>query len=65
MNDITQAKQLVSKGIDGAGIVGDRAYDSNEFVSHIEELELEVVIPSRANRLMSEAWTRKFIGDGT
>jgi len=55
VNDITQAKQLVSKGIDGAGIVGDRAYDSNEFVSHIEDLELEVVIPSRANRLMQRS----------
>jgi transposase len=51
VNDITQAKSLVSKGIDGTGVVGDRAYDGNEFVSHLEELELEVVIPSRTNRV--------------
>jgi transposase len=52
VNDITQAKQLVSKDIEGSGVVGDRAYDSNEFASHLEELELEVVIPSRANRVV-------------
>jgi transposase len=52
VNDITQAKSLVSKDIDGGGVVGDRAYDSKEFVSHLESLELEVVIPSRANRVV-------------
>lgn len=52
VNDITQAKELVSKDVDGRGVVGDRAYDSNGFASHLEELELEVVIPSRANRVV-------------
>ena len=55
VNDITQAKQLVSKDIEGSGVVGDRAYDSNEFASHLEQLELEVVIPSRANRVVSRS----------
>ena len=51
MNDITQAAQLVARPIGGTGVVGDRAYDSNEFASHLEDLKLEVVIPSRANRV--------------
>lgn len=51
-SDIIHAKELVSKDIVGTGIVGDRAYDGNAFVSHLRELELEVVIPSRANRLV-------------
>jgi transposase len=51
-NDITQAKELVSNGIDGVGVVGDRAYDSNHFVSHLEALNLKAVIPSRSNRLV-------------
>lgn len=55
VNDITQAKQLVSKDIEGTGVVGDRAYDSNEFVSHLEGLQFEVVIPSRANRVVSRS----------
>jgi len=41
----------VSNDIDGTGVVRDRAYDSSEFVSHLEEPEFEVVIPSRANRV--------------
>lgn len=52
MNDITQAAQLVTHRVDGMGVVGDRAYDSNEFASHLEDLKLEVVIPSRANRVV-------------
>jgi len=55
VNDITQAKQLVSNDIDGTGVVGDRAYDSNEFISHLEELDFEVVIPTRANRVVSRS----------
>lgn len=53
VNDISRAKQLVSKDIGGRGVVGDRAYDSNEFASYLEELELEIVIPSRSNRVIS------------
>jgi len=34
------------------GVVGDRAYDSNDFVSHLEALDLKAVIPSRSNRLV-------------
>jgi hypothetical protein len=53
VNDVTQAKELISKGIDGMGVVSDRAYDSNDFVSHLEALDLKAVIPSRSNRLVA------------
>jgi len=56
VNDITQAKQLVAAADDRdvvcTGVIGDRAYDSNEFVAHLQELGLEVVIPARANRVV-------------
>ena len=52
VNDITQAKELVSKGIEGVGVVGDRAYDSDGFVTYLEALDLKAVIPARSNRLV-------------
>ena len=52
VNDITQAKELVSKDIDGLGVVGDSAYDSHAFVSYLEALDLKAVILSRTNRLV-------------
>lgn len=52
MNDITQAKALISEDIAAVGVVGDRAYDSNEFASHLERLALEVVVPSRSTRVV-------------
>lgn len=55
MNDITQAAPLVARYVGGKGVVGDRAYDSNEFASHLEALKLEVVIPSRANRVVARS----------
>ena len=66
MNDVTRAKELVQNGIDGKGVVGDRAYDSNEFAWHLEKLGLEVVVPARANRkqprsICSESYRRRNI----
>ena len=52
MNDITQAKALVSKDVAAVGVIGDRAYDSNEFIAHLEQRALEVVVPSRSNRVV-------------
>jgi transposase len=50
VNDITQAAQLLAHHAGGTGVIGDRAYDSNEFASRLKALQLEVVIRSRANR---------------
>ena len=58
-SDIAQAQELVSKDIIGRGVVGDRAYDSNEFVSHLRQLDFEVVIPARANRVMPRSIDKK------
>ena len=51
MNDITQAARLISAGVWGKGVVGDRAYDSNAFMSDLGTRGLEVVIPARGNRV--------------
>jgi transposase len=49
VNDITQAKELVRAG-EGSAVVGDRAYDCNAFITHVEELGMRAVIPSRSTR---------------
>ena len=46
--DITQARGLLRYR--RVGVVGDRAYDSDALVEHIESLDSRVVIPSRSNR---------------
>lgn len=46
--DITQARRLLRRR--RMAVVGDRAYDSDALVAHIESLEGRVVIPSRSNR---------------
>lgn len=51
MNDITQAARLISADVWGKGVIGDRAYDSNAFVSDLGKRGFEVVIPARSNRL--------------
>jgi len=58
-SDVTQAKELVSKDVAGKGIVGDRAYDSNEFVAHLRQLDFEVVIPARTNRVVPRSLDSK------
>ena len=58
-SDIAQAKELVSTDITGRGIIGERAYDSNEFVSHLRQLDFEVVIPARANRVVPRGLDKK------
>src|SRR5690606_18887191 len=56
---LTGGEELVSKDITGRGVVGDRAYDSNEFVSHLRQFDFEVVIPARANRVVPRSIDKK------
>lgn len=49
VNDITQAKAL-TEGLSARGVVGDRAYDSDAFVSELEGRGIAAVIPPRAGR---------------
>jgi len=48
--DITFAKQLV-EGLDGKAVIGDKGYDSTDFIETIERSGAEAIIPPRANRV--------------
>jgi transposase len=48
-NEITQAPELI-KGITGANIIGDRAFDSDEFIHQIISQKCTQVIPPRSHR---------------
>lgn len=51
MHDSTQAKNLLDSIMHkDSYIVGDRAYDSDEIISYIEQKEAIAVIPPRKNR---------------
>ncbi len=54
VNDVTQATRLVP-GLQGRAVVGDRAYDSDEFLACIREQGMAAVIPSLANRKIQRA----------
>lgn len=49
VNDITQAAELVRRR-DGDVIIGDRAYDSDAFIAHVECMGMQAVIPARVHR---------------
>jgi transposase len=49
VNDVTQACFL-TECAQGEAIIGDRAYDSDALIQHIEERGGAAVIPSRSNR---------------
>jgi len=48
-SDITQARSLVVAR-EGAGVVGDRGYDADAFVAHVEGHGMQAVVPSRKTR---------------
>jgi transposase len=54
VHDITQAKGLVA-GVVGRGVVGDRAYDSDDFIAHVEGLGMKAVIPARLRRRITRS----------
>ena len=49
VNDVTQATSLVH-GLRGRAVVGDRAYDADDFLARIEAQGMVAAIPSRVNR---------------
>lgn len=49
VNDVTQATSLVH-GLRGRAVVGDRAYDADDFLTSIGSQGMAAAIPSRANR---------------
>ena len=48
-HDITQARALVSSA-KGTKLVGDRGYDSDDFIAHVRACGMRAVIPSRRHR---------------
>ena len=52
VNDITQAALLVH-GLRGRAVVGDRAYDADDFLVCIASQGMAAAIPSRVNRRVS------------
>ena len=49
VNDITQARALV-RANEGMKLVGDRGYDSDDFINHVRAHGMRAVIPSRKHR---------------
>jgi transposase len=49
-HDVTQATSLVDGDVAAHAVVGDRAYDSDAFIAHVEALGMKAVVPSRARR---------------
>lgn len=54
-NEITQAKALMGDSSDTI-VIADKGYDSNEFVTFVEQRRCHVVIPPRRNRLNPRAY---------
>ena len=48
-HDIKSAQELI-EGLEAEHVLGDKAYDADEFVDLIEQQGAEAVIPSRRNR---------------
>jgi len=49
VNDITQAVALVPT-CEASAVVGDRGYDADAFIAHVERLGMRAVIPARSHR---------------
>ena len=49
-SDSKQAIELI-QGIDAEALFGDKAYDTNEIIAYAEAAEMEIVIPSKKNRV--------------
>ena len=48
-HELPYAKDLI-KGFQAEAVLGDKAYDSDSFIEHIEQKEMEAVIPPRSCR---------------
>ena len=60
MHDSTQAKNLLDSIMHkDSYIVGDRAYDSDEIISYIEQKEAIAVIPPRKNRKNKREYSKE------
>ncbi|MBF0141820.1 MAG: IS5 family transposase, partial [Magnetococcales bacterium] len=60
--DISQAHALI-EGMNPDMVIGDKGYDANHFVSAIEEMGAQAVIPPRSNRLTPREYDRHWYKD--
>lgn len=57
-HDVTQGSALIAD-FDADQVIGDKAYDDDEFVAEIESRDAEPVIPPRSNRLEERAYDKE------
>lgn len=62
MNDVTQATSLIAANGGAGWVVGDRAYDSDAFIAHVERAGMQAVIPARSNRKTTRELDRRVYG---
>lgn len=48
-SDISQAENLI-QNVDADALLGDKGYDSNNLIGHLDEREIKAVIPPKSNR---------------
>jgi transposase len=58
VNDVTQALPLLA-GVDLGALIGDKAYDSDAVIAHMQAIGARAVIPPRCNRLHQRRYSRK------
>lgn len=58
VNDVTQALPLLA-GLDLGALIGDKAYDSDALIAHIQAIGARAVIPPRCHRLNQRRYSRK------
>jgi transposase len=56
VHDVTQATALIRAN--EGNVIGDRAYDSDAVIAHIEALGLKAIIPSRSHRKVARTLDR-------
>jgi transposase len=57
VNDVTQALPLRA-GLDLGALIGDKAYDSDAVIAHMQAIGARVVTPPRCNRLHQRCYCR-------
>jgi len=60
--DITQAEALVV-GFSPEAVIGDKGFDSDDFIAYIEALEAKAVIPPKKNRRIQRALDTNLYAD--
>lgn len=57
-HDVTQAPMLI-EGSEAKTVIADKAYDSDDFIARITDLNAEAVIPPRSNRTTARSYDKE------